>query len=76
MKDGEAFLQGLDLKARTFSAAARTTVKANDDLCSWPSGPSGTLGPGSLRRAGLCGCGQGLRTVLYGRLEVAAKLRK
>jgi 2-polyprenyl-3-methyl-5-hydroxy-6-metoxy-1,4-benzoquinol methylase len=35
MKDGEAFLQGLDLKARTFSAAARATVKANDDLCSW-----------------------------------------
>jgi 2-polyprenyl-3-methyl-5-hydroxy-6-metoxy-1,4-benzoquinol methylase len=35
MRDGEAFLQGLDLKARTFSAAARATVKANDDLCSW-----------------------------------------
>ncbi len=41
MKDGEAFLQGLDLKARTFSAAARTTVKANDDLCSWLLDPLG-----------------------------------
>ncbi len=35
MRDGEAFLQGLDQKARTFSAAARATVSANDDLCSW-----------------------------------------
>jgi 2-polyprenyl-3-methyl-5-hydroxy-6-metoxy-1,4-benzoquinol methylase len=35
MREGEAFLQGLDRKARTFAAAARTTVKANDDLCSW-----------------------------------------
>jgi SAM-dependent methyltransferase len=35
MREGEAFLEGLDRKARTFSAAARTTVKANDDLCSW-----------------------------------------
>ncbi len=41
MKDGEAFLQGLDLKARTFSAAARATVKANDDLCSWLLDPLG-----------------------------------
>ena len=35
MREGEAFLQGLDRKAKTFAAAARTTVKANDDLCSW-----------------------------------------
>lgn len=35
MREGEAFLQGLDRKARTFAASARTTVKANDDLCSW-----------------------------------------
>jgi 2-polyprenyl-3-methyl-5-hydroxy-6-metoxy-1,4-benzoquinol methylase len=35
MNDGKAFLNGLDLKARTFAAAARTTVTANDELCSW-----------------------------------------
>ena len=35
MKDGESFLRGLDLKAKTFAAAARATTKANDDLCSW-----------------------------------------
>jgi SAM-dependent methyltransferase len=35
VKDGVAFLEGLDLKARTFAAAARATVGANDELCSW-----------------------------------------
>ncbi len=35
MGDGEAFLRGLDLKAKTFAAAARATTEANDDLCSW-----------------------------------------
>ncbi len=35
MKDGNAFLKGLELKARTFAPSARTTVEANDDLCSW-----------------------------------------
>jgi SAM-dependent methyltransferase len=35
MNDGTAFLNGLDLKARTFAAAARATVTANDELCSW-----------------------------------------
>jgi SAM-dependent methyltransferase len=35
MKDGNAFLKGLELKARTFASSARTTVEANDELCSW-----------------------------------------
>ena len=35
MKDGNAFLKGLELKARTFAPSARTTVEANDELCSW-----------------------------------------
>jgi len=35
MTDGKAFLRGLDLKARTFAPAARATVEANDELCSW-----------------------------------------
>jgi 2-polyprenyl-3-methyl-5-hydroxy-6-metoxy-1,4-benzoquinol methylase len=35
MNDGKAFLAGLDLKARTFAPAARATVEANDELCSW-----------------------------------------
>jgi SAM-dependent methyltransferase len=35
MNDGTAFLTGLDLKAKTFAAAARSTVTANDELCSW-----------------------------------------
>jgi 2-polyprenyl-3-methyl-5-hydroxy-6-metoxy-1,4-benzoquinol methylase len=35
MTDGTAFLSGLDLKAKTFAPAARTTVEANDELCSW-----------------------------------------
>jgi 2-polyprenyl-3-methyl-5-hydroxy-6-metoxy-1,4-benzoquinol methylase len=35
MKDGTAFLNGLDLKAKTFAASARSTVEANDELCSW-----------------------------------------
>jgi 2-polyprenyl-3-methyl-5-hydroxy-6-metoxy-1,4-benzoquinol methylase len=35
MNDGTAFLNGLDLKAKTFASAARATVTANDDLCSW-----------------------------------------
>ncbi len=35
MKDGNAFLKGLELKARTFAPSARATVEANDELCSW-----------------------------------------
>jgi 2-polyprenyl-3-methyl-5-hydroxy-6-metoxy-1,4-benzoquinol methylase len=35
MKDGTAFLRGLDLKAKTFASSARATVAANDELCSW-----------------------------------------
>jgi len=30
-----AFLEGLELKARTFAPAARATVEANEELCSW-----------------------------------------
>ncbi len=39
MVDGNAFLTGLDLKAKTFAPAARTTVAANDELCSWLLNP-------------------------------------
>jgi SAM-dependent methyltransferase len=35
MLDGKAFLKGLDVKAKTFAPAARATVEANDELCSW-----------------------------------------
>jgi 2-polyprenyl-3-methyl-5-hydroxy-6-metoxy-1,4-benzoquinol methylase len=35
MLDGNAFLKGLDVKAKTFAPAARATVEANDELCSW-----------------------------------------
>jgi SAM-dependent methyltransferase len=35
MTDGKAFLSGLELKAKTFAPAARATVEANDELCSW-----------------------------------------
>jgi 2-polyprenyl-3-methyl-5-hydroxy-6-metoxy-1,4-benzoquinol methylase len=35
MKDGEAFLKGLALKARMFASSARATVEANDELSSW-----------------------------------------
>jgi 2-polyprenyl-3-methyl-5-hydroxy-6-metoxy-1,4-benzoquinol methylase len=39
MKDGNAFLKGLEIKARTFAPAARATIEANDDLCSWVLDP-------------------------------------
>jgi 2-polyprenyl-3-methyl-5-hydroxy-6-metoxy-1,4-benzoquinol methylase len=35
MTDGNAFLEGLDSKAKTFAPAARATVTANQQLCSW-----------------------------------------
>jgi 2-polyprenyl-3-methyl-5-hydroxy-6-metoxy-1,4-benzoquinol methylase len=35
MKDGEAFLDAMERKAKMFAPAARTTVKANEELCSW-----------------------------------------
>jgi SAM-dependent methyltransferase len=35
MKDGNAFIRGLELKAKTFAPSARATIEANDDLCSW-----------------------------------------
>ena len=35
MKDGNAFIKGLELKAKTFAPSARATIEANDDLCSW-----------------------------------------
>lgn len=41
MKDGNAFLKGLELKARTFAPSARATVEANDELCSWLLDPLG-----------------------------------
>src|ERR1700685_1732586 len=41
MKDGNAFLKGLELKARTFAPSARTTIEANDELCSWLRDPLG-----------------------------------
>jgi hypothetical protein len=34
MKQGEAFLEAMDLKARMLAPAARATVEANKDLCS------------------------------------------
>jgi SAM-dependent methyltransferase len=39
MKDGNAFLTALDSKARTFAPAARATIEANDELCSWLLNP-------------------------------------
>jgi len=33
--DAQAFLRGLDSKARTFAPAARATFEANQELCSW-----------------------------------------
>jgi 2-polyprenyl-3-methyl-5-hydroxy-6-metoxy-1,4-benzoquinol methylase len=35
MKQGEVFLQAMDRKARMLAPAARATVEANRDLCSW-----------------------------------------
>jgi len=35
MTDANAFLRGLDAKAKTFAPAARATVQANHELCSW-----------------------------------------
>ena len=39
MVDGNAFLTAMDLKAKTFAPAARATVEANDELCSWLLNP-------------------------------------
>lgn len=35
MTTANAFLEGLETKAKTFAPAARATVEANPDLCSW-----------------------------------------
>jgi len=35
MTTTNAFLEGLETKAKTFAPAARATVEANPDLCSW-----------------------------------------
>lgn len=35
MTDGNAFLRGLDSKAKILAPAARSTVEANRELCSW-----------------------------------------
>jgi 2-polyprenyl-3-methyl-5-hydroxy-6-metoxy-1,4-benzoquinol methylase len=35
MTDANAFLRGMDAKAKTFAPAARATVQANRELCSW-----------------------------------------
>jgi 2-polyprenyl-3-methyl-5-hydroxy-6-metoxy-1,4-benzoquinol methylase len=35
MTDAKAFLRGMDSKAKTFAPAARATVEANGELCSW-----------------------------------------
>jgi 2-polyprenyl-3-methyl-5-hydroxy-6-metoxy-1,4-benzoquinol methylase len=35
MTDGNAFLRGLESKAKTFAPSARATVEANEELCSW-----------------------------------------
>jgi 2-polyprenyl-3-methyl-5-hydroxy-6-metoxy-1,4-benzoquinol methylase len=39
MKQGEAFLEAMDQKARMLAPAARATVEANKDLCSWLLNP-------------------------------------
>src|SRR5208282_6845752 len=39
MTDATAFLRGLDTKAKTFAPAARATVEANQDLCTWLLNP-------------------------------------
>jgi len=35
MTDGNAFLRGLESKAKTFAPSARATIEANGELCSW-----------------------------------------
>lgn len=35
MTDAQAFLNGLDSKAKTFAPSARATFEANQELCSW-----------------------------------------
>jgi len=35
MTEGTAFLRGLDSKAKTFAPAARATIEANNEICSW-----------------------------------------
>src|ERR1022692_2498091 len=35
MTDAQAFLRGLDLKAKTFAPSARATCEANEELSSW-----------------------------------------
>lgn len=39
MVDANTFLEALDRKAKMFAPAARATVKANPDLCSWLLNP-------------------------------------
>jgi 2-polyprenyl-3-methyl-5-hydroxy-6-metoxy-1,4-benzoquinol methylase len=39
MTDGNAFLRGLETKARTFAPSARATIEANPELCSWLLNP-------------------------------------
>lgn len=39
MADAGTFLEALDRKAKMFAAAARATVEANQDLCSWLLNP-------------------------------------
>jgi 2-polyprenyl-3-methyl-5-hydroxy-6-metoxy-1,4-benzoquinol methylase len=39
MADANTFLEALDRKARMFAPAARATVQANHELCSWLLGP-------------------------------------
>jgi SAM-dependent methyltransferase len=39
MTDGNAFLRGLDTKAKMFAASARATYEANEPLCSWLLNP-------------------------------------
>jgi 2-polyprenyl-3-methyl-5-hydroxy-6-metoxy-1,4-benzoquinol methylase len=35
MNDGKAFLNSLETNAKMFAPAAKSTIEANDDLCSW-----------------------------------------
>jgi len=39
MTDANAFLRGLDSKAKTFAPAARATLEANEELTSWLLNP-------------------------------------
>ena len=73
MTDAKAFLQGLEIKARTFSAAARATVEANDELCSWMMDPLARWAEAAYGERAFADAAKGYANTA-GRMEVAATL--